>query len=175
MGITQLAVSVLMFTLSSTVTPSIQVSDTTESQPQMIVLSGVNPTDTVVTPKPQPKAVAKAVSTPQHTQPVAIVPQNQGSCLDYTAQYAAQYGIDVNLLNRVILAESGGNPAAKNPRSTASGCAQFIQGTWAGTRRQMGREWVSPFDAEANVETTAWKIANGGLSAWNASRSKWAN
>lgn len=172
MDITQLVVSALLFTLSSTVTPSVQVTTPTESPEPMPVIYGVNPTDTVITPKPQPKP---KVVPPQHTQFVGTVPQNQGSCFDYTAKYGAMYGVDVDLLNRIISAESGGNPAAKNPRSTASGCAQFIQSTWAGTRRQMGREWVSPFDAEANVEATAWKIANGGLSAWNASRSKWAN
>ena len=172
MDITHLVVSTLLLTLSSTVTPSIQVNNPTESPESMPVLYGVNPTDTVVTPKPEPKPT---VTPPQHTQFVATIPQNQGSCFDYTAKYGAMYGVDVDLLNRIIKAESGGNPAARNPRSTASGCAQFIQGTWASTRRQMGREWVTPFDAEANVETTAWKIANGGLNAWNASRSKWAH
>lgn len=36
-----------------------------------------------------------------------------------------------NYLNNTIKSESGGNPNAKNPNSTATGLAQFTEGTWA--------------------------------------------
>jgi hypothetical protein len=35
-----------------------------------------------------------------------------------------------DVVERIIRAESGGNPNAKNPRSTAAGAAQFLDGTW---------------------------------------------
>lgn len=34
---------------------------------------------------------------------------------------------------RVMMCESGGNPSAQNPRSTASGLWQFLNGTWEST------------------------------------------
>jgi hypothetical protein len=35
-----------------------------------------------------------------------------------------------DVVERIIRAESGGDPNAKNPRSTAAGAAQFLDGTW---------------------------------------------
>jgi hypothetical protein len=169
MDITSMVVNLLILTLGSTVTPAIQAPNLTDPSHSLAVIYGVNTPHTIVSPK------LNTSITQQHASRFeSSIPLNQGSCFEYTGKYAEIYNLDVNLLNRIIEAESNGNPYAKNPRSTASGCAQFIQSTWAGTRRQMGKEWVTPFDAEANVETMAWKIAHGGLSAWNASRSKWA-
>lgn len=34
------------------------------------------------------------------------------------------------VVDSIITAESGGNPVAKNPRSTATGSGQFLEGTW---------------------------------------------
>lgn len=86
---------------------------------------------------------------------------------------ATKYNVDGELMKRIIKAESGGNPNAKNKNSTASGCSQFIKSTWEGTLRQMGKEYISPFDPKTNVEAMAFKISRGGINAWNASKSKW--
>lgn len=40
------------------------------------------------------------------------------------------------LVDRIISAESGGNPNARNPRSSASGAGQFIDGTWLSMLRK---------------------------------------
>lgn len=42
----------------------------------------------------------------------------------------------MNLVDSIIGAESGGNPNAVNPRSSASGLGQFIDSTWLDTIRQ---------------------------------------
>ena len=97
----------------------------------------------------------------------------QRSCFDYVDKYSNKYGVSTDLMIRIIKAESGGNPYAKNNQSTASGCAQFIRTSYESTLRQMGREWVTPFDAETNVEAMAWKIAHGGIGAWDASKNSW--
>ena len=86
---------------------------------------------------------------------------------------ASKYKVDGEIMRRIIKSESGGNANAKNKNSTASGCSQFIKSTWEGTLRQMGREYISPFDAKTNVEAMAFKISRGGIGAWNASKSKW--
>lgn len=43
---------------------------------------------------------------------------------------AAGYALQGGYVDRVIGAESGGNPTAKNPNSTATGAGQFIESTW---------------------------------------------
>jgi hypothetical protein len=42
----------------------------------------------------------------------------------------------MGLVDSIIGVESGGNPSATNPRSSASGLGQFIDGTWLATIRQ---------------------------------------
>ena len=58
----------------------------------------------------------------------------------------------------VIDRESGGDPRAKNPASTASGLLQFLSGWWAG-------KW-DPFDARQNLAHGyhAWREV--GFSPW---------
>ena len=145
------------------------------------VINGVNPVETIITPKPEPEKPKQAQVTPQTKKAfyasveaeLSNIPA-QGSCFDYVPEMAAKYGVDADLMTRIIKSESGGNALAKNKNSTASGCGQFIRGTWTGTLRQMGREWVTPFDAKTNVEAMAFKISRGGIGAWNASKSKWS-
>jgi len=98
-----------------------------------------------------------------------------GDCYSYVDEMSQKYKVDAGLMRRIIKAESGGNSNSKNRNSSASGCGQFIAGTWSSTLRQMGREWVTPFDARTNVEAMAFKISRGGIGAWNASKSKWNN
>ena len=151
---------------------------------QVAILYGVNSPETVITPKPELKPVVpvkfqtatvqtKASFYASTEAELANIPV-QGSCFDYVPAMAQKYGVDANLMTRIIKAESGGNPNAKNKNSTASGCAQFIRATWAGTLKQMGREWVTPFNAEANVEAMAFKISRGGIGAWDASAHAWS-
>jgi soluble lytic murein transglycosylase-like protein len=47
--------------------------------------------------------------------------------------YGETHGVDWLLLKKQMLAESGGNPDAVNPRSGARGLTQFMEATW--------REW----------------------------------
>lgn len=115
---------------------------------------------------PKPKTLAREAKNDQI--------QYNGSCYDYVDEMASKYKVDGEVMKRIIKAESGGNPNAKNKNSTASGCSQFIKSTWEGTLRQMGREYISPFDARTNVEAMAFKISRGGIGAWNASKSKWS-
>src|SRR5690606_3074634 len=75
----------------------------------------------------------------------------------------------------IIRCESGGNPRAQNPRSSASGLFQFIDSTW---RRYGGLEFA-PRAKDATVEqqyTVAERAyrANG-LRDWTASRSCWGS
>jgi len=87
--------------------------------------------------------------------------------------YAKEYNVDTELALRIADAESSYNPNAKNPKSTASGLYQFIKSTWQSTLKRMDREWVSPFDADTNIEAAIYLLAQGELHHWNASKNKW--
>lgn len=139
--------------------------------PSKIVFTKLERLEPIPEPKPvnippKPKTLVREVKKDQ----IAY----NGSCYDYVDEMATKYNVDGKVMRRIIKAESGGNPNAKNKNSTASGCSQFIKSTWEGTLRQMGREYISPFDPRANVEAMAFKISRGGIGAWNASKSKWS-
>jgi hypothetical protein len=70
---------------------------------------------------------------------------------------------DVPWAMRVMACESGGDPYAKNPRSTASGLFQFLRGWWSGA---WGYPAFDPFDPEANVRAAAWLYYTDGPKHW---------
>jgi hypothetical protein len=53
------------------------------------------------------------------------------------AEEAAKYGWNAgqmwDAINNIVTKESSWNPASQNPKSTAYGLFQFLNGTWAGT------------------------------------------
>jgi hypothetical protein len=86
---------------------------------------------------------------------------------------AAYFPADqVNLALRVMVCESGGNPTAKNPGSSASGLFQHLGKYWTKRSAAAGFAGASIFDPTANVAVAAWLAAQG-WSHWNASRACW--
>lgn len=80
-------------------------------------------------PSPMPPAAGGAVPVPE---PGPIAGPRDTS---YTTAPVADRTIDpsfdpVRYQERLIAMESGGNPTARNPRSTATGLGQFIDSTW---------------------------------------------
>lgn len=72
----------------------------------------------------------------------------------------------------IIECESGFDPWAKNPTSTAAGLFQFLRSTWdKGPAPALGLPayWTgAPYVAEWNVQAAAWLYANwGGTSQWS--------
>ena len=164
----------LLFIILSIFPSTVIAEELDYNSHSVLVIRDIQSTNTIITQKPviktEPKVQVKKADLSNYYDNLPA----QGSCYDYVDKYSALYSVDSDLLTRIIKAESGGNPLSKNKNSTASGCGQFIQSTWNSTLRQMNREWVSPFNAEANVEAMSWKIAHGGIGAWNASKSKWS-
>lgn len=73
----------------------------------------------------------------------------------------------------IISCESGGNPTAQNPASTASGLFQFLDTSWAaygGTQYASRAKDATPAQQYA-VANTAY--AQSGLTPWAASQSCW--
>lgn len=58
----------------------------------------------------------------------------------------------------IIDCESGGDPNARNPRSSATGLFQFIDRTWAHASEQAGFGGAPPDDPEASVAAAAWLV-----------------
>jgi hypothetical protein len=124
------------------------------------------------------EAAAKALAA-KTAQPVAAanvssnVPQySHDEMVAMVYDAADRYGIDGDLLYRIGMCESGLTASSRNRGgSSASGAYQFLLSTWRNTPQ--GHAGLSVFDGKANIEAAAWKIANGGLSAWNASRHCW--
>lgn len=75
----------------------------------------------------------------------------------------------------VIDCESGGDPDAKNPRSTASGLFQHLASMWPERSVAAGWAGYDVFDPRANVAVAAWLVyEGGGWSHWNASKHCWS-
>lgn len=75
----------------------------------------------------------------------------------------------VDTAMRVMACESGGNPSAKNPTSTAAGLFQFLRSTWdwvAGVLGFPSYDQGGPYDPQLAVPAAAWLQANGGWQHW---------
>jgi len=73
---------------------------------------------------------------------------------------------DVPWAMRVMACESGGNPLAKNPRSSASGLFQHLARYWDARSAKAGWAGASIWDPEANIAVAAWLYYVGGPEHW---------
>jgi hypothetical protein len=100
-----------------------------------------------------PQAHANTAAYNPHTYTYHTYHQWHGSYTYSTYNTEVVASINITFGNyayqalRVANCESGYNPRAYNPYSSASGVFQIIPGTWART----SRAWFSPFNAQANV------------------------
>ncbi len=81
---------------------------------------------------------------------------------------------DVDHALCIMAGESGGNPDAKNPSSSAAGLWQFLRGTWDNTvpRSITGGSYASGavYDPRAATRAAAWLAANVSWDQWKANR-----
>lgn len=79
--------------------------------------------------------------------------------------YCRKYGGNYYELYRVIQCESGFDYKARNKNSTASGLAQFLNGTWKqfNKTRKTDLDKDNPYD---QIEMITWAFANGLQSHW---------
>jgi hypothetical protein len=114
------------------------------------------------------------VLEPEQEEVVEEIPVTD--CYGAAEKYSKQYGAPLTLMRKIIDAESGNNPNAENRVSTATGCFQWINGSW----RHYGKElWggdrfskniYSPAD---NTELAAYVLAKYGTGDWEASKGIW--
>ncbi len=107
--------------------------------------------------------------------PADLVPDAPTGAEDWRPLVASFFEpTDVDRAIRVIRCESGGNPTAKNPRSTASGLFQHLASMWGDRSVAAGVAGSDVFDPVANVQVAAWLVyEGGGWSHWYTSRPCW--
>lgn len=124
--------------------------------------------------------VAFAACVPGISAPAASqVPRPANACLAHVPEAAARSGLPQDIIVRVMMAESGGNPRALSPKG-AMGCMQIMPATWASlsARYALGRD---PWDAHANMIAGSLYLAEliarygvpGALAAYNAGEGRW--
>lgn len=67
---------------------------------------------------------------------------------------------------RIMACESGGNPNAKSPISSASGLMQHLGKYWSSRSASAGWAGASIWDPEANIAVAAWLQRTGSWSHW---------
>lgn len=101
----------------------------------------------------QGAVIGRAVQPPGRTEPgLALLLTRDGKPVDPLplmgggAEVLASDSIET-LIGHIIRVESGGDAAAKNPRSTATGLGQFIEGTWLRMMRSYRPDLVASLPA----------------------------
>lgn len=108
----------------------------------------------------------------------AVKQEEIKDCEGAVAFYSKQYGAPEDLMQRIMRSESSNDPLVENKVSTATGCFQWIVGSW----RQYGKElWKDQFYAKNvynpkdNTELAAYVISKYGTGDWDASRHAWGS
>ncbi len=73
---------------------------------------------------------------------------------------------DVEWALKIIACESGGNPDAANPTSSARGLLQHLGRFWPQRSEAAGWAGASILDPEANIAVGAWLLAKNGKASW---------
>ncbi|GGO94068.1 lytic transglycosylase domain-containing protein [Stakelama pacifica] len=113
-----------------------------------------------------------AATCPVVAQPAASSATN--GCALHAPEAANRSGLPIDVVLRVMMAESGGNPRIVSPKG-AMGCMQIMPATWAylTARYRLGPD---PFDARMNMIGGAMYLAEltnrygaaGAIAAYNA-------
>lgn len=111
-------------------------------------------------------------SSVRASTPVARAYTGMGSNVEQwralVASYFAASLVDHALC--ILQHESGGNPDAKNPTSSASGLFQHLASYWPERSSAAGWGGSSIWDPEANTAVAAWLYNQGGWGHWTANR-----
>lgn len=116
-------------------------------------------------PEPDPPPPTPEPTPPPAPQPPPP-PGSWPADVERWRTLVAAYWPDVELALCLIAHESGGNPDAKNARSSASGLFQHLGSLWPERAEAAGWEGADVFDPEANVAVAAWLYSTGGVGHW---------
>jgi Transglycosylase-like domain len=128
------------------------------------------PTQTVFVPLervvPGPTVTVTATAEPR---PAPTVTVTREAAVSRSRASTPVHSVNT-FLACVIAHESGGDPKAENPTSTASGLYQFLDGTWQAYAREsgIGDQYRRASSAPASVQTALaeWVVVNKGRYPW---------
>ena len=121
-------------------------------------------------PSPKPTNTFMPTPTPVPTLPPAPTPTpdvwSPPDMEPWFSQYAGQYGVDKNILERLANCESHFNPNAVS--GIYAGMFQFSAQTWSNYRTEMGFD-PSPdlrTNTEESIRTAAYAVLHKGVTPW---------
>jgi len=110
---------------------------------------------------------------------VSQVPRGANACIAHAPEAATRSGLPRDIIERVMMAESGGDDHAISPKG-AMGCMQIMPATWAmlTARYALGS---NPYDARASMIAGSLYLAElarrhgfpGAYAAYNAGEARW--
>lgn len=139
-----------------------EVVDTLPLNPEAIKDLVVERADFQVRHAPPPRTVSRSTSTTSTNS--TSTNRGMGSNVEQWRGLVATYFSDVDRALCIMSHESGGNPTAKNPRSSARGLFQILASLWA---PHYGVSYSDLYDPELNVRLAADIHAQYGWSAWS--------
>lgn len=159
------SIQVLAQTIEVTPIPTATPIPTVESTFTPEPTSTPKPTPPITpkpTVKPTPNSTSQAVVVPTATPDVWSPPHLE----NWFSQYAGQFGVDKNTLERIANCESHFNPNAKN--GDYVGMFQFNTSTWRTYRNQLGLDPNPDLrtNAEESIKTGAFLISKRGTAPW---------
>lgn len=117
------------------------------------------------TPTPSPKLTLAPTPSPK-PKVIPIAPASSQQINAFIERFAAQYGVDPNVLRHIAICESGFNPLASN--LSYAGLYQFSPNSWQNYRVKMGEEMNADlrFNAEEAVQTAAFVLSRNQGYIW---------
>ena len=117
-----------------------------------------------------------ALEAPQGITETVVTVEPEKTPEEHIQHYAGIYGVDPKLAVAIAEAESGLNPNAKNPASSASGIFQFIDGTaqsFCVDLYKIMADMSEKNDPKKQAECAVKMLSDGGLNHWSESRAGW--
>lgn len=157
---------VLQAEVSKIPTPTPAPTETPTPAPSPSPTPTPKPTSTPRPEDDQPQAETPTITptpTPLVLPPPPATPEQIHALIE---RFAAQYGVEVNLLRHIGVCESGLNPLAVN--GPYVGIYQFSSSAWINNRKLMGED-TNPtlrYSAEESVQTAAYIISVGKSYLW---------
>jgi hypothetical protein len=133
------------------------------------VLPTYTPTPTN-TPTPTYTPTPTRTPTPTPLPLPTRIPASATDIDKWFEQYSREFNVDIAILRKIAVCESGYNSVSNNKKHNYGGMFQFSASTWTTTRLAMG---VDPnpdlrFHPGEAIKTAAYKISRNGTGAWPA-------
>lgn len=117
---------------------------------------------------PKDSHIAIAEPPPVQVEVIGVPPKLKADRVQYYLMVYDEFKNEPTML-KIAMAESGFNPLAKNPHSTASGLFQILKGTWAA--HKCTGDVFNPHD---NIQCARKIYNDSGFSPWDASKDNWS-